>query len=258
MGGANESAGELVLFRGRMITLSIADTPDGATVTIQAENRLADLNRPSHYRYTKESQNFLYPNDVGLNRIASLQDKEIVWGKKTDINGSKTILDLEHAGQDRCFSIDMQIALADGSYKTAKDMVIGDSVLSINSAELITSDAKGFMNDKCTDLLSSSFVDYGQVTRADIVSVPNYYLIDGKVKVTGYHPFLVLRDNVWSWVRTADMKSGDVLVDDNLNPYTIKTNLLINEEINVMKLSVDNVHNYFGGAEGLMLGGHNK
>ena len=256
MGGANESAGELVLFRGRMTALSIGDTPDGATVTIQAENRLADLNRPSHYRYTKESQNFLYPNDVGLNRIASLQDKEVVWGKKSVIDTTTSQLNTGSSGY--CFSIDMLIALADGSYKIAKDMMIGDRVLAINSAQLITSDAEGFMDDKCSDLLSSSFVDYAEVTRADIVSVPSYYLIDGKVKVTGYHPFVVLRDNVWAWVRTADIKSGDVLVDDNLKPYTITTNEFINEETNVMKLSVDNVHNYFGGVEGLMLGGHNK
>ena len=87
MGGANESAGTLTLFKGRMTTLAINDTPDGATITLDAENRLVDLSRPSHYRYTKESQNYLFPNDVGLNRVNLLQDKEIVWGKKSDAVG---------------------------------------------------------------------------------------------------------------------------------------------------------------------------
>jgi|TARA_R110001592_G_scaffold279222_7_gene546642 hypothetical protein len=87
MGGANESAGTLTLFKGRMTTLAINDTPEGATISLTAENRLVDLSRPSHYRYTKESQNYLYPNDVGLNRVSLLQDKEIVWGKKTDAVG---------------------------------------------------------------------------------------------------------------------------------------------------------------------------
>ena len=87
MGGANESAGTLTLFKGRMTTLAINDTPDGATITLDAENRLVDLSRPSHYRYTKESQNYLFPNDVGLNRVSLLQDKEIVWGKKSDAVG---------------------------------------------------------------------------------------------------------------------------------------------------------------------------
>ena len=79
MGGTNEVAGTLTLFKGRMNTLTISDNPNGSTITIDAENRLVDLNRPSNFRYTKESQNFLHNGDTGFNRVASLQDKEIVW-----------------------------------------------------------------------------------------------------------------------------------------------------------------------------------
>ncbi len=81
MGGTNEVAGTLTLFKGRMTSLVINDTPDGSTVTIDAENRLVDLDRPSNFRYTKESQNFLHSGDTGFNRVASLQDKQINWGK---------------------------------------------------------------------------------------------------------------------------------------------------------------------------------
>jgi len=81
MGGTNEVAGTLTLFKGRMTTLTINDTPFGASINISAESRLVDLDRPSNFRYTKESQNFLHSGDTGFNRVASLQDKEIVWGK---------------------------------------------------------------------------------------------------------------------------------------------------------------------------------
>jgi len=84
MGGTNEVAGTLTLFKGRMNTLTINDDPNGSTITIDAENRLVDLNRPCNFRYTKESQNFLHSGDTGFNRVASLQDKEIVWGKQSD------------------------------------------------------------------------------------------------------------------------------------------------------------------------------
>lgn len=84
MGKTNEVAGTLVLFKGRMTTLSVTDTPQGSNITIDAENRLIDLDRPSNFRYTKESQNFLYNGDTGFNRVASLQDKEIAWGKTSD------------------------------------------------------------------------------------------------------------------------------------------------------------------------------
>tara|TARA_R110001606_G_scaffold396581_1_gene570963 strand:+ start:13 stop:663 length:651 start_codon:yes stop_codon:yes gene_type:complete len=88
MGGTNEVAGTLTLFKGRMTSLVVNDTPDGATVTIDAENRLIDLDRPSNFRYTKESQNFLHSGDTGFNRVASLQDKQIIWGKSTATAGT--------------------------------------------------------------------------------------------------------------------------------------------------------------------------
>ena len=90
MGGTNEVAGTLTLFKGRMTTLSIGDTPQGSTITINAENRLIDLDRPSNFRYTKESQNFLHNGDTGFNRVASLQDKEIIWGKQSDTGSGGT------------------------------------------------------------------------------------------------------------------------------------------------------------------------
>ena len=43
MGGSNESAGEMTIFKGRMTALTINDTPDGATISIDCENRLVDL-----------------------------------------------------------------------------------------------------------------------------------------------------------------------------------------------------------------------
>lgn len=88
MGGTNEVAGTITLFKGRMTNLIISDTPDGSTVSVQAESRLVDLDRPSNFRYTKESQNFLHSGDTGFNRVSSLQDKEIVWGKQSDTTTS--------------------------------------------------------------------------------------------------------------------------------------------------------------------------
>jgi len=88
MGGTNEVAGTLTLFKGRMTSLIINDDPTGSTVTIDAENRLVDLDRPSNFRYTKESQNFLHSGDTSFDRVASLQDKQIVWGSSHTGSGS--------------------------------------------------------------------------------------------------------------------------------------------------------------------------
>ena len=94
MGGSNEVAGVLKVFAGRMVSLSIDDTTDGATVSVEAENRLIDLERPSNLRYTAESQKFIDSTDTSLNRVQQLQDKQIAWGQKQDVqSGSGSLHD---------------------------------------------------------------------------------------------------------------------------------------------------------------------
>lgn len=83
-GSTNETVGTLTLFKGRMVSMTVNDTPDGANISLDCENRLVDLNRPSNFRYTKDSQEFLHTGDKGFDRVASLQDKEIVWGQKSE------------------------------------------------------------------------------------------------------------------------------------------------------------------------------
>ena len=90
MGGSNEVAGVLKVFAGRMVSLEVDDDVDGATVSISAENRLIDLERPSNLRYTAESQQFVDSNDTSLNRVQQLQDKQIAWGQKQDTNTRPT------------------------------------------------------------------------------------------------------------------------------------------------------------------------
>ena len=72
------------LFRGRMDVMTISEGADSATITITAENALIDLERPRISRYTSEDQKTKYPNDLGLDYVADLQDKEILWGRTSE------------------------------------------------------------------------------------------------------------------------------------------------------------------------------
>jgi hypothetical protein len=81
MGGSNEVSGVMTLFKGRMTELAVSDSTEGANILVNAENRLVDLKRPSNLRYTKNSQKYIDANDTGYNRVNSIQDMEIVWGR---------------------------------------------------------------------------------------------------------------------------------------------------------------------------------
>ena len=87
-GGTDTVVGKMTLFKGRMQSMAINDDPNGSTITIDAENRLIDLERPSNLRYTKESQKFIDSTDTCFNRVASLQDKEIIWGRASSNTGT--------------------------------------------------------------------------------------------------------------------------------------------------------------------------
>lgn len=66
-------------FRGRV---DYADIQFGeeAKISLSIENRLVDWNRPRVRRYTHEDQQNEYPLDMGLEFIAGMVEKPIVWG----------------------------------------------------------------------------------------------------------------------------------------------------------------------------------
>ena len=88
-GGANESAGEIVLFSGRMTNLTINDDPQGMSIAVNAENRLVDLNRPCNLRYTLASQQIINSADTGFKYVMAIQDKEIDWGRPSNTDTSE-------------------------------------------------------------------------------------------------------------------------------------------------------------------------
>lgn len=81
-GETNNVAGTVTLFKGRMTAMTINDDPiNGSTISVSAENRLVDLKRPSNLRYSKASQKYIDSADTGFNRVLSIQDMEIMWGR---------------------------------------------------------------------------------------------------------------------------------------------------------------------------------
>jgi hypothetical protein len=86
-GGTDTVAGTMTLFKGRMQSMTINDDPNGSTISVDAENRLIDLQRPSNLRYTKASQEYVATGDTCFNRVQSLQDKEIIWGSSSTTGG---------------------------------------------------------------------------------------------------------------------------------------------------------------------------
>ena len=74
-------ADPILVFDGRMDVMHIAHGKTGS-ISVTAESRLADWDRPRIRRYSHEDQISRYPGDLGLSFVEEITDKEIIWGRK--------------------------------------------------------------------------------------------------------------------------------------------------------------------------------
>ena len=72
-------ADPVLIFWGRLDTMDIA-LGETATITVSAESRLADWDRPRVRRYNHEDQQIDYPGDMGFEFVPQMVEKQITWG----------------------------------------------------------------------------------------------------------------------------------------------------------------------------------
>jgi len=67
------------IFTGLMDVMEISDDGETAIIRLSVESAMITGRRAKIQRYTSEDQKKLYPDDVGLDFIPQLQDKQVVW-----------------------------------------------------------------------------------------------------------------------------------------------------------------------------------
>jgi hypothetical protein len=76
------------IFSGYMDQMNIEEGPETCSIELKVENKLIDLERARVARFTSGFQKSLFPDDLGLDFVESLQDRPISWGKATKSSGS--------------------------------------------------------------------------------------------------------------------------------------------------------------------------
>ena len=69
------------LFNGYIDQMNISESSGNCTITVTIESKLIDLERPREFRFNSASQKSLYPGDLGLDFVESLQGKQFNWGR---------------------------------------------------------------------------------------------------------------------------------------------------------------------------------
>lgn len=68
------------IFTGRVDTMNLTFDSQEARITVSVESRLIDFEKAPDRRFTPEDQKLDFPNDEGLEYVASIQDKQVSWG----------------------------------------------------------------------------------------------------------------------------------------------------------------------------------
>ena len=68
-------------FTGRMDQPTIDVSGTLATIAINCENRLVEMNVAVDRRYTDEDQQMDYPGDLGFQFVNGIQEAQIYWGR---------------------------------------------------------------------------------------------------------------------------------------------------------------------------------
>lgn len=87
LGAINPDTGMMIsdpvmLFSGFMDVMEITDAADTASIAISIENKSIILNRTKEKRYTAETLKSDFADDLGLDFVTQMQDKEIIWKGK--------------------------------------------------------------------------------------------------------------------------------------------------------------------------------
>ena len=69
----------VTVFTGEMDQMNFSFGPETATISLDVESRLVDLNRPRIRRYTDADQQSRYPNDKAFEFVTRLQNESPSW-----------------------------------------------------------------------------------------------------------------------------------------------------------------------------------
>lgn len=130
-------ADPVIIFSGFMDTMVINDGAETATIQVAVENRLIEFERTRVRRYTAEDQKIDFPADKGLEFVAEMAEKEIVWGRFSTEGNNRFDGD-PPTTEPNCLVADTQVATPLGSV-AVQNIKAGDTVLCADGENTVIS-----------------------------------------------------------------------------------------------------------------------
>lgn len=138
------------------------------------------------------------------------------------------------------------------TYVSAKEIQVGDYVLSMNWDELLDQNMGNYMNVTSASLTNPELAPTMVVAKyAYEKNTTMYFNNDTSTRMSLEQPILVFRDDLWTWVSSGDTYVGDIMVTYNSDGSTSETEITsvdyISELRDVYSFNCEDVDTFFAG-----------
>lgn len=148
-------------------------------------------------------------------------------------------------GGGGCLPFETPVLLWNDGAKPIGELRPGDIVIGVYMDGMIDANTEGWEAWQApVEALQAAVLIPVDVVAVMVSSYTSYYLINGKMRATYEHPFLVDRAGTLRWVTAAEMQIGDGLITDSLERVSVVSVVLINQPMPVANINVEQVDNY--------------
>ena len=107
------------------------------------------------------------------------------------------------------------VVMSDGTTKAIEDIAVGDVVKSFKHSTLDASDNNAWKTWTTPEIGNGSFGTSTVTAITGLRNATEYYWLNYNLKVTGNHPMVVFKDNVFKFVKAENLTVGDRIVNEN-------------------------------------------
>lgn len=190
--------------------------------------------------------------DTGLRTGSTPTDLRQIYAKKGTVSTGGGVV-------GGCLPFDTPVLLWGGGTKALGELRPGDVLIGWTADGMIDEDVNGWLNWSLPEGAAQGGARVPVTVICSMVSeYAWHFLINGELRATFEHTFLVLRDGEWRWRRTEHLHVGDAFLSEDETPVPITSIERVDSPMQVANVNVEEVDNFlFEAFSGLAILSHN-
>lgn len=148
-------------------------------------------------------------------------------------------------GGGGCLPYETPVPLYYGGFKALGDLRPGDVVIGFLHPTMIDASEPDWRSWR----ISSDEISAGEWVPATVECAmhgeyPWHYLVNGELRATYEHEFLIRRGDEWGWYCTEELQPGDAFLAEDGSPVVVETIERVDEPMRIANLNVETVDSF--------------